>query len=188
MKYKKYNGFTLVELLVVISIISIIAAITLNALSKAKSKARDAQRISDMTQVRNALELFYATYGKYPETAGAATWDGQWQNLSTCLETGSGCWAGVGDNSSISGYVPVIKKVPQDPLDDPNTLSDSDPTYYYGYPSACGTGNAYRLAVYLENGNQVLNTDLDGSFYNNNSGCEDANKGYCLGVGSCSGW
>lgn len=180
----KFNqrGLTLVELLIVIAIIGIIASVVLNSLGSAKSKARDSERISDFNQIRNAVELFYATYERYPITADASTWDGRWQNFSTCLETGEGC------GFATSNYVPVLNKVPQDPQDDPNTLSDSDPTYYYGLPSACGAGAAYRLAVNLEHSHPVLNNDLDGSFYNNNSGCEDSSRGYCIGTGTCAGW
>jgi len=176
------RGLTLVELLIVIAIIGIISSVMLNSLGSAKSKSRDVQRISDFNQIRNALELFYTTYGQYPVTAGAPTWDGHWQNFSTCLETGVGC------GFVISNYSPVLSKVRQDPQDNPATLSDSDPTYYYGYPSGCSDGSVYRLATYLENSHAVFNSDLDGSFYNNNNGCSDANKGYCIGVGSCAGW
>ena len=176
------KGFTLVELLVVIAIIGVVLSVTMASLSKANSKARDARRITDFNQIRTALELFYTTYGRYPVTDGAPTWDGHWQILQTCLETGVNC------GPTVPNYVPVMSKVPNDPLDNPNTLDDNDPTYYYGYPSACSTGAVYRLAVYLENNHPVLNTDLDGSFYNNNNGCQDSNRGYCIGTGSCSGW
>ena len=175
------RGFTLIELLVVIAIIGVLSSVVFASLNSARSKGRDTKRIQDMRQIQLALELFYDTYGQYPVTAGAPLWDGHWQFFSTCLETGAGC------GFAISNYVPVISKVAQDPLDNPATLSDSDPTYYYAWPAACNTGSAYRLAIYLENSSPVLNSDLDGSFSNNNGGCEDTLKGYCIGVGSCPG-
>ncbi len=176
------RGLTLVELLIVIAIIGTVLSVVLNSLSSAKSKARDAERITHFNQIRNALEIFYATYGQYPTTADATSWDERWQNLSTCLETGVGC------GFAISNYTPSLSNVPQDPQDNPSTLSDSDPTYYYGFPGGCGSGLSYRIGVYLENNHPVLNSDLDGSFYNNNGGCNDASKGYCIGMGSCPGW
>lgn len=172
----------MIELLVVIAIIGILSSVVLASLNSARSKARDTKRIADFRQIQTALELFYDQYGRYPVTAGAPTWDGHWQFFSTCLETGAGC------GFATPGFQPPISKVSQDPLDSPNTLSDADPTYYYGWPSGCSTGQSYRLAVYLENDNSALNSDLDGSFYNNNNGCEDSNKGYCIGVGICAGW
>jgi len=56
--YLKVAGFTLIELLVVISIIGFLASGVLASLKSAREKAYDAQIMSDMTQVRNALELY----------------------------------------------------------------------------------------------------------------------------------
>lgn len=55
----KKKGFTLIELLVVIAIIGILSTIGLVALNGAREKARDAQRQSDLAQVRTALSLYY---------------------------------------------------------------------------------------------------------------------------------
>src|SRR3989344_3408613 len=156
------NGFTLIELLVVIAIIGVLSSVVLASLNGAHSKARDAERIGDFHQIRNAIESFYVTYGQYPVTAGHQYWDGHWQYFATCLETGTGC------GIATPGFSPFMSKVPNDPLDDPSGLSDVDPTYYYGWPAGCSNGQSYRLAVHLENKNVVLNSDLDGSFYNNN--------------------
>ena len=55
----KDRGFTLIELLVVIAIIGILSSVVLASLSNARSKARDAQRVSDITQFQIALEYFF---------------------------------------------------------------------------------------------------------------------------------
>ena len=62
------RGFTLVELLVVIAIIGILAAVVMVSLNSARSKARDAQRKSDVTNISLALEMFYddQTTPQYP--------------------------------------------------------------------------------------------------------------------------
>jgi prepilin-type N-terminal cleavage/methylation domain-containing protein len=70
--YKNRNGFTLIELLVVIAIIGLLASIVLVALSSARAKARDAQRIATLQQIQNALELYNSNVGHYPNTNG--TW------------------------------------------------------------------------------------------------------------------
>jgi len=53
---------------VVIAIISLLASIVFASLATARSKARDAKRIQDLTQLRNALELYALNNGGlYPE-------------------------------------------------------------------------------------------------------------------------
>ena len=62
---KKHRGFTLIELLVVIAIIGILASIVLVSMGGARSKARDAQRQSDMRQVVSAQEMYYGDGAGY---------------------------------------------------------------------------------------------------------------------------
>jgi prepilin-type N-terminal cleavage/methylation domain-containing protein len=64
---KKHAGFTLIELLVVIAIIGILSSVVLASLNSARTKARDAKRISDIKQLQLALELYYDVNGEYPD-------------------------------------------------------------------------------------------------------------------------
>jgi len=54
----KKKGFTLVELLVVISVIGTLAALALVAFGPSQKQARDTQRKSDLKQYQNVLENF----------------------------------------------------------------------------------------------------------------------------------
>lgn len=54
----KESGFTLIELLVVIAIIGLLASVILASLKSAKERAYDVKIKNDITQVRNALELY----------------------------------------------------------------------------------------------------------------------------------
>jgi prepilin-type N-terminal cleavage/methylation domain-containing protein len=64
------KGFTLLELLVVIAIIGVLASIVMASLNSARSKARDAKRLSDVSQIKTALELYFNQYGYYPDCSG----------------------------------------------------------------------------------------------------------------------
>lgn len=65
---KKFKGFTLIELLVVISIIGILATLMIANLNSARSRARDAERKSDIKNISTALRLYYNDYNLYPTT------------------------------------------------------------------------------------------------------------------------
>jgi prepilin-type N-terminal cleavage/methylation domain-containing protein len=67
------KGFTLVELLVVISIIGVLATLVLLQLGTARAKSRDAKRISDINQLRSAVEQYFEdNSGRYPEAITSA--------------------------------------------------------------------------------------------------------------------
>jgi prepilin-type N-terminal cleavage/methylation domain-containing protein len=69
MESLKDKGFTLIELLVVIAIIGILAGMVLVSMSGARSKARDARRLSDMRQLVSAQEMYYGEHDEYYTSA-----------------------------------------------------------------------------------------------------------------------
>ena len=62
----RHRGFTIIELLVVISIIALLASVVLVALNGAKQKTDDVVRLEEVKQFVTALELFYSNNGYYP--------------------------------------------------------------------------------------------------------------------------
>lgn len=60
------QGFTLLEMLAVIAIIGILSSIVLANNSGARAKGRDAERITEVSQIALAAELFYNACRQYP--------------------------------------------------------------------------------------------------------------------------
>jgi len=92
------KGFTLVELLVVISIIGILMAISLFGLQGARESSRDARRKSDIEQVRSGLEIYKSDCDIYPASLGTSL-------------------VGTGSPTSCAVTNTYISAVPEDPLD-----------------------------------------------------------------------
>jgi prepilin-type N-terminal cleavage/methylation domain-containing protein len=68
------RGFTLVELLVVIAIIGVLATLVLLQLGTARSRSRDTKRITDVNQLRTAVEQYFEDHaGKYPTALDQAS-------------------------------------------------------------------------------------------------------------------
>lgn len=60
------RGFSLIELLVVISIIAILSSIGLVVYGQAQKIARDSRRKQDLKNIQFALEVFFQKNGRYP--------------------------------------------------------------------------------------------------------------------------
>lgn len=65
------KGFSLVEILVVIAIIALIGTFAAVAVNAARSKERDAVRLSHMRQMQTALEDFFMENNQYPSALEA---------------------------------------------------------------------------------------------------------------------
>lgn len=84
---KKNTGFSLIELLVVISIIGVLTTVLVMNFVGSRERARDAQKIQSLNSIKNALRMYYNDNQAYPAS------------LNNIVGT-SGYIAGLGD----SGY------------------------------------------------------------------------------------
>ncbi len=70
MAYKlKQQGFTIVELLIVIVVIGILAALVITTFTGIQQKARNTERETDIKALQSQIEAYYAQNSKYPTLA-----------------------------------------------------------------------------------------------------------------------
>ncbi len=63
---KKNKGFSLIELLVVISIIGVLTTVLVMNFVGSRERARDAQKIQNLNSLKNALRMYYNDNQIYP--------------------------------------------------------------------------------------------------------------------------
>jgi type II secretion system protein G len=141
------SGFTLIELLVVIGVIGVLAGVLVILIDPATQlkKARDANRKSDLSLIRSALELYRSDIGNYPSEDDITT--GSAPKPLDC-------------NVSFTGGTPpntYMTKVPCDPLF-PTTPTSNN----YFYAATGVTPSSYTLHGCLERIDDTQRDDADG--------------------------
>lgn len=63
---RKQEGFTIVELLIVIVVIGILAALVITTFTGIQQKARDTERTTDIKALHGQIEAYFAQQQKYP--------------------------------------------------------------------------------------------------------------------------
>jgi len=132
------RGFTLVELLVVVAIISMLFSIIFINLRAARTRARDARRVANIKEIRNALALYNTGARAFPNCGASKVVIGE--GSDGCLSTS------LADANSIS-------VLPSDPLRGDTADPDTDcgaaaNLYAYCYFSADGID--YTIDYHLE--------------------------------------
>jgi prepilin-type N-terminal cleavage/methylation domain-containing protein len=120
------RGFTIIELIVAMVVIGIIAGIVVIGYGSIQRQARDAERTSHMTQIKVALQKYYADNSTYPDVCPG----------------GANNACSVDELSTVLG--PYIEAIPHDPRWDEGSGED------YQYIRGDLEANAYGLKVTYE--------------------------------------
>lgn len=143
--------------MVVISIIALFASIITSQINNMREKARDTLRMSNMSSLQNALELYYADHGQYPKT-----FDGAFgaENRPIGDQYCECCSA---PRNTIPGLVPTyIKEIPKEPtlFCGQNALTHG---WYYG-----SDGNNYKFMTHGERSSRFNIDPVWDGFQDNN--------------------
>lgn len=73
LKKRAEQGFTIVELLIVIVVIGILAALVITTYNGIQQKGRNTERTTDLKALQGQLEAYYAQNGSYPASSQLGT-------------------------------------------------------------------------------------------------------------------
>lgn len=116
------NGFTLIEILVVMVLIGILATLMTGSFLSSQKKSRDAKRKSDLKQIGIALEAYYNDKGEYPTGSGG--------QLLGCANETACDWDETFQDENGTIYMVTL---PGDPSSNQEYYYDSDGTEYQIY-------------------------------------------------------
>jgi len=128
----------LLEVLVAVSIITLLTVAFTAGFSAAREKAQDSRRITELKQLKVALELYHNDFGHYPRQSDGAN-------------------GRIGEGAGVDSMLaPYLRTIPADPV------GPGDPSYYYYYDgdATCGgVGNvvvvfAFNMAQQSGNGDE----------------------------------
>ncbi len=68
--FSRRSGFTILEVLIVLAVFGLLAAFAVFSLNTARERTRDAQRLSDVSVLRSALNQYYLENNTFPLSGG----------------------------------------------------------------------------------------------------------------------
>lgn len=153
---RKQQGFTIVELLIVIVVIGILAALVITTFTGIQQKARNTERETDVKAIHGQVEAYYAQNGRYPTLANMNTNSWRTANMKGLDNEAMKDPKGTGGGASTSDTAPY-------------QLGSAAAANIYSYvvtPSSCDNGaggdcTGYTLTTTLEGGGTFAKTNLN---------------------------
>ena len=146
------GGFTLIEILLVITILGVLASIAFVSLEGARASARDTERKAETDSVRKALAIYYTEHGQYPESS-------EWVSLEEDAAA---------DGPFSQALAEWLPEMPQDPRW--GEVKESGEPYTYQYSSGNTGGSAYRIHAEMESNtyayHETYSSGGEGIIYN----------------------
>ena len=105
---QKRSGFTIVELIIVITVIAILAIVSLFAYRGAQDRARFAAYKSDITKINDAITVYYGEKGYYPYDASV----GSTANTPYCITGTTSFMSNTGLAPSYINPMPKVSSTP----------------------------------------------------------------------------
>jgi type IV pilus assembly protein PilA len=140
--YSYTKSFTLIELLVVIAIIAILASVTLVSIAGAKTRAKDAKIVTQLSSITNQAELYFASNGNYGvTTSGTPNYNCVTGGFS--LNEGGGMFTG---GTADNGVFTLLAALAQS-LNSSTTLSNSDALCNYSPTTNTTAVRAWSIAI-----------------------------------------
>ena len=130
---KQQSGFTLIELIVVVTIIGILAAVAVSNVKWAQTKARESALRHDLFEMRKSIDDYYADKQKYPESLQTLQQQHYLRNIPKDPMTGKADWEEVQNTPDPSDP----NAMPTDPA---AQTDNSAPGIYDVHSQAAGNG------------------------------------------------
>jgi prepilin-type N-terminal cleavage/methylation domain-containing protein len=136
------KGFTLVELMVVVTIIALLSAVIFVNFNEARMSSRDKARMTSLKELQLSLELYKSQYGRYP-AAGCSAGATEFAGPGTATASGfRECANYIVGHAAPATFVPdFISSLPTDPK------FETEPNRGFYYRTNA-TGSSYKLMVY----------------------------------------
>lgn len=144
------QGFTIVELLIVIVVIGILAALVITTYTGIQAKARNSERQTDIQSIQTQLEAYFAqgNNGHYPSRGDVN--DSSWRTTNM-KSLDPGALKDPQGSSETLAASPAAKSYAYTVTNDSGTSCESDDT----------TCSKYTLTATLEGGGTYTKSNLD---------------------------